>query len=388
VTSGVGTPGVGTRTAHVPHVYAHFPFCAQKCPYCDFNSHARREGEMDGYAEALLAEAQARAEGCQPRTIFVGGGTPTHAETPTLARYLGGLRRIVGDRNLEEFTVEANPGSLTAEKVAALADAGVTRVSLGTQSFAAATLKTLGRWHAPQDTRRSVDLLRAGGIERLSVDLILAVPGQTLEDQEQDVEGALALATEHVSAYVLTYEEGTPFTRWMREGRLPAPDDDRESAHQRLVRERLTAAGLAPYEVSNYARAGAQSRHNLGYWRNASWWGLGAGAHGHLDGRRWKNVSDPAAYARAVLAAGHAEEWNERVDARTRLFETLMMGLRLVEGVDLDVAAAVTGLDARVEHAEAIARLVRDGLLTLAGARLAPTLKGLDFSSYIARAFL
>ena len=373
---------------HVPHVYAHFPFCAQKCPYCDFNSHARRESEMDGYAEALLVEAQARAADCMPRTIFVGGGTPTHAETPTLARYLGGLRRILGDERLEEFTVEANPGSLTEDKVAALADAGVTRVSLGAQSFGAATLKTLGRWHAPDDTRRSVDLLRAGGIERVSVDLILAVPGQSLQDQEHDVESALALATEHVSAYVLTYEEGTPFTRWMREGRLPAPEDERELVHQHLVRDRLSAAGLAHYEVSNYARAGAQSRHNLGYWRNANWWGLGAGAHGHLDGRRWKNLSDPASYARAVSSTGHAEEWSENADARTRLFETLMMGLRLVEGVDLEAARARTGLDARAEHAEVLARFVGEGLLTLEGARLAPTSRGLDFASYIARALL
>ena len=371
----------------VPHVYAHFPFCVQKCPYCDFNSHARREDEIDGYVEALLAEAE-RAAGLEPTTLFVGGGTPTHAEPGPLARYLGGLRRTLGDRRLEEFTVEANPGSVTAAKVAALVDAGVNRVSLGAQSFDARHLKTLGRVHGPDDVRRSLDLLHAGGIRRLSVDLILALPGQTLEEQASDAEAAVALGTEHLSAYVLTYEEGTPFTRWMREGRLPAPDDDRELAHQRVVAERYQEAGLARYEISNFARPGAECRHNLGYWRNADWWGLGAGAHGHVQGRRWKNVSDPAAYARAVRATGAAEEWSETSDAPTRVFESLMMGLRLVAGVDLGEVERATGLDPRRTHAEVLHKHVEDGLLTLTGARLAPTERGLDLASYVARSFL
>lgn len=383
-----GAAGAAAPGVHVPHAYAHFPFCAQKCPYCDFNSHAGREREMEAYVTALLDEARVRAAGSQPRTIFVGGGTPTHAPEALLERMLVGLREVLGDRQLVEFTVEANPGSLTAGKVAALRAAGVGRVSLGTQSFAAPTLERLGRWHQPGDTRRSVDLLREGGIARVSVDLILAVPGQTLEQQAQDVEHAVALGTDHVSAYVLTYEEGTPYTRWMREGRLPPPDDEREAAHQDLVRQRLSAAGMLPYEVSNYARAGAQCQHNLGYWRNADWWGLGAGAHGHLAGRRWKNVSDPARYLQSVAAQGHAEEWAEATDARTRLFDTLMMGLRLVEGVDLELAARRTGLDARVEHAATLERLAREGLLRLEGARLLPTARGLDFASYVARAFL
>lgn len=369
-------------------LYVHLPWCIRKCPYCDFNSHAGREREMEHYVDALLQEARTRAAASQPRTIFVGGGTPTHAPAPLLARMLLGLREALGGERLVEFTVEANPGSLTREKVDALRAAGVHRVSLGAQSFTAPTLERLGRWHQPDDTRRSVDLLRAGGIGRISVDLILAVPHQTLEEQARDVDQAVALGTDHVSAYVLTYEEGTPYTRWMREGRLPAPDDEREAAHQDLVRQRLAALGLLPYEVSNYARAGAQCEHNLGYWRNADWWGLGAGAHGHLAGRRWKNLADPARYREAVLARGHAEEWAEDNDARTRLFDTLMMGLRLVEGVDLDAAHARTGLDARVEHAAAITHLVGEGLLRLEGARLLPTARGLDLASYVARAFL
>ena len=372
----------------VPHVYAHFPFCVQKCPYCDFNSHARREGEVGAYVEALLEETRRRAAGLEPTTIFVGGGTPTHADPEPLRRYLAGLRGTVGDRRLREFTVEANPGSVTADKVRALVDAGVTRVSLGAQSFDARHLRTLGRVHGPDDVARSLGLLRAGGLHRLSVDLILAIPGQSLEEQARDAEAALALGTDHLSAYVLTYEEGTPFTRWMREGRLPAPDEDREIEHQRLLVERFTARGLARYEISNFARPGAECLHNLGYWRNANWWGLGAGAHGHVDGRRWKNLSDPAAYAASVRATGGAEEWAETSDAPTRLFESLMMGLRLVQGIDLDDVARRTGLDPRATHAETLAKHVADGLLTLSRARLAPTERGLDLASYVARSFL
>ena len=379
---------MSTPAGSVDHVYVHFPFCVLKCPYCDFNSHARREHEVEGYVEALLLEAAARAAGLHPRTIFVGGGTPTHAPPAVLERYVAGVRRIVGDTRLTEVTVEANPGSVTPEAARALVAAGVTRVSMGAQSFDARHLKTLGRVHGPDDTRRSVEILRSAGIGRLSVDLILALPGQTLAEQACDVEQALALGTEHLSAYVLTYEEGTPFTRWMREGRLPPPDDEREAEHQAVVAAQLAAAGFERYEVSNFARPGARCEHNLGYWTNANWAALGAGAHGHVDGRRWKNLSDPARYAAAVRAQGHAEEWSETVDAPTRLFETLMMGLRLSDGVDLDRAQRLTGLDARVLHRDVLQQHVRDGLLELDGPRLRPTPRGLDLCSYIARALL
>ena len=305
-----------------------------------------------------------------------------------LARYLGGLRRIVGDRRLVEFTVEANPGSLTPAKVRALVEAGVTRVSLGAQSFEPDLLVTLGRAHGPDDVPRSIDALRAGGIEHLSVDLILAVPGQSLAAQTRDAEKALSLGTEHLSAYVLTYEEGTSFTRWMREGRLPRPDEDRELEHQQVIRERFEGAGYLRYEISNYARAGRECQHNLGYWRDANWMALGAGAHGHVNGRRWKNVSDPAAYVRRIVAGEGAEEWAESLDARTRLSDALMMGLRLVEGVDLDLIARRTGLDPRRACADVLARHERDGLLTLRGSRLIPTDRGLDLASFVARSLL
>jgi oxygen-independent coproporphyrinogen-3 oxidase len=372
----------------VAHVYVHVPFCARKCPYCDFNSHADRDAEIDAYLGALLEEARALVPGARARTLFVGGGTPTHPSAAAIERYLGGLLEVLDASALEEVTVEANPGSLDRAKVRALRRAGVHRVSLGVQSFHDRHLRTLGRIHDASDAVRSVELLREGGIERISVDLILAVAGQTLEDQARDVRRALDLDPEHVSAYVLAIEEGTLFERAVREGRMAPPDDDRDLAHLEVVTERLAEAGFARYEISNYARPGAECRHNLAYWRDADWVGLGAGAHSHVGARRWKNADDPAAYVASVRARGHAAGPAEVGDPETRLFEALMMGLRLAEGVDLADLAARTGLDPRVRHAAALERNAAEGLLRQDGDRVRLTARGFDLASAVIRDFL
>ena len=371
----------------IDHLYVHVPFCARKCPYCDFNSHAGRDGEIEAYLDALLLEADARAAGLRPKTIFVGGGTPTHPSAAAIDRYLSGLRTRLDLSALEEFTVEANPGTLTADKVEALARNGVDRVSLGVQSFDDARLKVLGRIHDAAQAERGVQEARAGGIARVSIDLILATPGQSLAEQRRDLERAIALTTDHVSTYVLTFEEGTAYTRALRAGRLPPPEDERDLEHLSLACEALSRAGFSRYEISNHARPGQESRHNLGYWRDAQWLGLGAGAHSSVEGRRWKNVDDPSEYAARVRAAGpsvgnsagNAEAWSERPNPRQRVLEGLMMGLRLVEeGVDLAALAARHGVDPRVEHAEALDRHVRAGFLERRGDRLRCTSRGLE----------
>jgi oxygen-independent coproporphyrinogen-3 oxidase len=247
------------------------------------------------------------------------------------------------------------------------------------QSFDDRRLKVLGRFHDASDAVRSVEMLREGGLVRFSVDLMLATPGQTVAEQRRDVARAVDLRPEHVSAYVLTFEEGTAFGEALRAGRMAAPDEERDLAHLRAAVEDLRAAGYRRYEVSNFARPDAESRHNLGYWRNAEWIGLGAGAHSHFDGRRWKNVDDPAEYARRIRERGEAVEWEERPSARQALFESLMMGLRLVdEGVDLAALSARHGVDAEAEHGAAIARHVREGRLVREGARLHATEAGLE----------
>ena len=363
----------------IEHLYVHVPFCARKCPYCDFNSHAGRDGEIDAYLDALLAEAAAHARGLAPRTIFVGGGTPTHPSEAQLDRFLGGLVAGLDLSRLEEFTVEANPGTFTPGKVRALVRHGVDRVSLGVQSFDDRRLAVLGRIHDAGDAVRSVAMLREGGVRRVSLDLILATPGQTLGEQRRDVARAIALEPEHVSTYVLTFEEGTAFSKSLAEGRLPAPSDERDLAHLAEACAQLGEAGYRRYEVSNHARPGEESRHNLGYWRHRDWLGLGAGAHSHVDGVTWKNEDDPAGYARAIARTASARVFEERVDPRHALLEALMMGLRLLdEGVDLAALATRYGVDPRVEHADAIGRHVRGGTLEREGDRLRATPRGVD----------
>ena len=255
------------------HLYVHVPFCARKCPYCDFNSHAGRDAEIDPYLDALLAEVDARAKGMAPSTIFVGGGTPTHPDERQLDRYLGGLADRLDLSRLEEWTVEANPGTFTPGKVRTLVRRGVTRVSLGVQSFDDRRLAVLGRIHQAADAVRSVEMLRDGGIEHVSLDLMLATPGQTLGEQQRDLARAVALEPEHVSTYVLTFEEGTAYTRLLAEGRLDPPDEARDLAHLEAACETLADAGYRRYEVSNHAKPGRESRHNLAYWRDADWVG-------------------------------------------------------------------------------------------------------------------
>jgi oxygen-independent coproporphyrinogen-3 oxidase len=364
----------------VRHLYVHVPFCAKLCPYCDFNSYAGRDGEIDAYLDAVVAEAAQRGA-WRPETVFVGGGTPTHPSEARLDAFLEALLEAIGlpgGGDLAEFTFEANPGTLTPAKVRALRRHGVDRVSLGAQSFDDRRLRVLGRIHDAEAVARSVEVLREEGVPRVSLDLMLATPGQSLAEQRRDLERAVALSPEHVSAYVLTFEEGTPFFRALERGRLAPPDEERDLAHLRLAGEVLGAAGYRRYEVSNHARPGAESLHNLGYWRNAAWLGLGAGAHSHAGGRRWKNVDDPAEYVRRVRAGLDPMEWDERPDARTALFESLMMGLRLVEGVDLDELAARHGVDPRREHGGAIGEHVAAGRLVLEGGRLRCSPEGLD----------
>jgi oxygen-independent coproporphyrinogen-3 oxidase len=362
----------------------HFPFCAHKCPYCDFNSHAGREAEIDAYIDALLDEAEAWRELVQAQTIFIGGGTPTQCSASQLERYVSGLREKLAADTVDELTIEANPGTVDAAKVRALRRAGVNRVSLGAQSFDDRHLKTLGRIHNASDTVRSSEIVRNGGIERVSLDLILATPGQSLSAQARDLARVLDLGPEHVSAYVLTFEEGTVFTRRMQEGHIPPPVDERDLAHLHLACERLAAAGLARYEVSNFARPGCESRHNLAYWRNADWLGLGAGAHSHAAGRRWKNVDDPAAYIRGVAGDDDALiEWREAMPVSVQLFESLMMGLRLIDGVDLDVLTRRYGVDVRVTFADALRRQREQGLIHLEGPMLRLSERGLDLANAV-----
>lgn len=345
--------GGGEKLQEARSLYIHVPFCFHKCHYCDFYSIVDTQDRQGVFTERLIREIRALgplAGGSPLQTIFVGGGTPSLLAVPLWERLLRALgeafdlsairgRGRGGER--AEFTVECNPETVTPELMGTLRGGGVTRVSMGAQSFNRHHLKTLERWHDPENVERAIEMARAAGIARQSIDLIFGVPGQTVEDWEADLARGLALGTEHISCYSLTYEPNTAMTARLKRGEFAAMDEDVEvQMHRsawRLVREK----GLERYEVSNFAKPGAECRHNLAYWRQESWLAAGPSASGHLrcadglSGYRWKNTPRLDDYlsieddSHTGVLAEH-----EMPDAGRAVRERIMTGLRLAEGVD------------------------------------------------------
>lgn len=300
--------GVPSSGAPCRSIYVHLPFCRTRCGYCDFYVQLLSQGAVTPLVDAVLAELaayQARVP-LAVDTIFVGGGTPTVLPPAELARVLAALRTTVAPDATLEFTVEANPATVTDEVARVLVDHGVNRVSLGAQSFEPAELRALQRTHQPAQVGQTLDTCRRHGLERLSIDLIFGIPGQTLASWEQNLKTAVGLGVEHLSCYGLTYESGTPLHKWLHEGRVQKCDEDLEADMYERMLDILPAAGLALYEISNFARPGAACRHNLRYWYNEPYLGLGPSAAGYVAGVRYKNVPDTAAYVQGiqVLRAG------------------------------------------------------------------------------------
>ncbi len=371
-------------------VYVHVPWCRHVCPYCDFNVHAASTPpEADDLAAYLaeLAAWAARAEwrGRSMRSLYLGGGTPSLLSPATVASLLAGARRH-GLEASAEVTLEANPGTLTGDRLAAYHEAGVTRLSLGAQSFHPAVLRTLGRDHSPDETRSAVAAARAARFANLSLDLIFAVPGQTLAMWQDDLAQAVALAPEHVSAYALTWEEGTPFHAWRSQGRLAAADDDLESAMAEVAADRLTVAGFARYEISSWARAGFESRHNTTYWDGSDYLGLGPGAHSFCatgtTGRRWWNLRLPQHWRAAVAQHGTAVAGEEHlVEAQAR-GDFVITGLRRLAGVDVAEFERRFGIALAAAFPQ-LAGLTRDGLVGSSDGRLRLTPRGLRFADTV-----
>lgn len=322
-------------------LYVHIPWCRTKCPYCDFNSHAAAAWPERRYTDALVAEldrfvAREPWRGATVATVFLGGGTPSLFSPATIARLLEAIVRRFPVAADVEITLEANPGTVSAEKLRGFREAGVNRISFGIQSFHPHLLKVLGRLHTVEETRLAAPMARTAGFDNVNLDLIFAVPGQTLDEWRRDLETAIGFAPEHVSAYNLTYEEGTPFFELRREGRLRPLDEDCEAAMFDAARERLGGAGYRAYEVSNFARPGREARHNLNYWHAGAYLGLGAGAHSWHPlpegGRRWSNERDPARYIERALGEGSAAVTEETLDLRQSAGEFAFLNLRLADG--------------------------------------------------------
>ncbi|WP_305042180.1 radical SAM family heme chaperone HemW [Geoalkalibacter sp.] len=321
-------------------LYLHIPFCRRKCPYCDFYSLEPAETQLAAYPPLLIRHLRLAARQAQVQgpfaTVFFGGGTPSLLPPAAIGEILGAADACFGLADDAEITLEANPGTLTRESLRGYRAAGINRLSLGVQSLRARHLQTLGRLHGPDEARRAVDWARQAGFANLSLDLMFALPGQSLDDLEAEIAAYLALAPEHLSCYGLSIEEETPFAHRHRQGLLRLPDEDQYAAAFLLLHERLAGAGYAHYEISNYARAGMECRHNQHYWRRGAHLGVGAGAHSFFArgwGERWAVAPDLAAYQGALEADRDPARMLESFDARGALAETLYLGLRTSAGV-------------------------------------------------------
>ena len=345
-------------------LYVHLPFCVRKCRYCDFNSHAFVDHDLDAHVDAVVAEATMRAEGLRPQTVFVGGGTPTLIGPARMTRLLDGLDRATGFRaSASEVTMEANPESLDAATAEAMRGGGVDRVSIGVQSLDDEVLRAYDRVHDGDTALAAFDVACAAGFKRINLDLIYAFPGQDTQAWEDTLATVHALGPEHLSCYELSYEPGTTLTKLRDKGKWHGEDPERCAALFERTRELNAAAGYAPYEVSAFARAGEACRHNLAYWRSLDYVGIGAGAAGWRDGERRQNLAAPEEYRAAVEAGRDPHATRERPTPAMRLFDHLMMGLRLEhEGVSLARAEAQCG-DAVGELRPKLDELVDRGLL-------------------------
>jgi oxygen-independent coproporphyrinogen-3 oxidase len=355
--------------------YVHVPFCAVRCGYCDFNTYTATElgggGSQAAYAGHAVAEVEQAARTLGPdrpavETVFFGGGTPTLLPADDLTRVLAAIGSRFGLAPGAEVTTEANPDSVTPESLATLREGGFNRVSFGMQSAVPHVLRVLERTHDPANVARAVAWAREAGFEQVSLDLIYGTPGESVADWQASVQAALACAPDHVSAYSLIVEDGTRLARQVRTGVIPAPDDDDLAEKYVVADDAFTAAGLEWYEVSNWARTeSARCRHNELYWTSASWWGVGPGAHSHVDGERWWNVKHPSAYAARITAGESPALDGESLDARTRHLERVLLEVRLRDGLPVHLVD-------RARADEVTAR----GLAVLSGDRLVLTRHG------------
>jgi oxygen-independent coproporphyrinogen-3 oxidase len=365
-------------------VYLHVPFCLRRCGYCDFNTYtATNLGEgasRANYANLVIQEATRLRRwqeecGLTPRpisTVFFGGGTPTILPAPDLVRILGHLGTLWGFEPHAEVTTEANPDTVDARYIAELADGGFNRISFGMQSAVPEVLRTLDRTHLQRNVIDGVAAAQAQGL-RSSVDLIYGAPGETIEQWKTSVEAAIDLGVHHISAYALSVEPTTKMGRLISSGRLASPDDDDEAAKYEVADRLFSKAGFRWYEISNWARDGEVSRHNLGYWRNVEWAGLGPGAHSHFGRMRAWDTKHPRMWAKQLTSGIMPWGGTEEVSASQDLEETVMLGLRLSEGLSV---ADVERRSGRTIDRDVIRSLMKQGLLETNDAVLIPTLQG------------
>ncbi|GAA5118858.1 radical SAM family heme chaperone HemW [Luteolibacter yonseiensis] len=344
-------------------LYLHIPFCHRVCPYCSFYKHTPGTTPIGRFVDAMAAEMKSRLT-AQPRTVYLGGGTPSMLSPGHLTRLFTSLHETFEFSLLDEVTLEANPATFDAGKAKLFRDLGVTRISLGIQSFTPHVLEILGREHSVAQASEAVKILRDAGMPSINIDLMFSIPGQSKDDWQATLEHAMSLSPDHISAYNLTYEEDTAFFESLRRGEMRENEDhDAEFFH--LADDLLTAAGFDHYETSNYAKPGHHSTHNQGYWRGEDYLGLGPSAVSTLDGVRWKNVADTASYVSQVEAIGNALTESETLDAEARRLERIALGLRTKDGISLDLLGPDALERARHLSTEGLARITGNQLILI-----------------------
>ena len=392
-------------------IYLHIPFCVRRCAYCDFNTYAGLLHLREAYVQALLQEIDrwaARAPHVQARTLYFGGGTPSLLPAEDVAALIRAVRQAFSLPETAEITLEANPGTLTYDGLLALRAAGVNRLSLGAQSADPQELALLGRIHLWPSVEEAVRLARAAGFANISLDLMMGLPTQALPGWLKTLDRALALEPDHLSLYMLSLEEGTPLHAAVARGAYPCPDADLAADMYLAASESLRAAGFWQYEISNWARGLTQApavwalppggategigpavcAHNLIYWRNTPWLGFGAGAHSWWEGLRWGNLLAPDAYIRALHGDQPVVAEEEAIDRATEAGETMMMGLRLAEGVTTARWRARFGVDLAATYAAVLPRLLQLGLLETDDARIRLSAAGRLLGNQVFQAFL
>ena len=367
--------------------YIHVPFCAHHCGYCDFAVVAGKDFLMNQYLDGLAAEMSTLGQSQQVNSIFIGGGTPTYLDSHRLGRLLADIRKRFSPMAELEFSVEANPGTLTEEKVHVLAEHGVTRVSLGSQSFQPHVLQVLERDHCPEDVPRAAAAVKAR-IDQVSLDLIFGVPGQTREDWQGDLHRTLALQPDHISTYGLTYEKGTPLWKQRLSGTVQPLDEETELAMYLDGLDILNAAGFEPYEISNHARPGKRCRHNQVYWANEAYFGFGLGAARYVEGRRELNTRSIQEYIRKTLAGESPTIQSEILEPEERARETMAIQLRRREGIQRCAFHLQTGFELDGLAGVALDRQVELGLLEDDGVAVRLTRQGKCVADAVIRELL
>ena len=366
--------------------YVHIPFCTQICYYCDFSKVFIKNQPVDAYLEHLIQETRSYEIG-KLRTLYIGGGTPTALSAQQLAYLLTELPKVMDLSEVEEFTIEANPGDLDPDKIAVLKDSQVNRVSLGVQTFDNKMLKKIGRSHQEQHIYDNIRHLKQAGFDNISIDLIYALPGQTMDQVKENVAKAIDLDIPHMSLYSLILENHTVFMNRMRRGKLPLPKEELEAEMFEYIIEELEKAGFEQYEIPNFSKPGFERRHILVYWDNAEYYGLGAGASGYVDGIRYKNHGPIRHYLEAV-EAGKARITEEHLTLEEKMEEELFLGLRKKTGVSKARFEEKFGVSFDQRYGQVVASLTEQGLLVPDDKQVRMTKRGLFLGDTVAEKFI